>query len=370
MREIQRNEDLKQLLDEQMEITNIGFQGLNLLPFKSALLQKNIHDCLFLGCILDGEMLEKICVRNFVFPSLKMPFATHPDRLYHRNDLYQGFDTARPESYSTSPDHLIYKHFQQHGKDSENLRVSLARRLHDHGITDALQEFLGNYADKKIVAIMGGHSMLRTDRFYRQIADLAGRLAQLGYLLVSGGGPGAMEATHLGVWLSGQSTSTWNEAFEILSKAPSYRDKAWLQTAFEVINKYPPRESMDSLGIPTWLYGHEPPTPFASHIAKYFANSLREDGLLAIAKGGVIYTPGSAGTIQEVFQDVTQNHYLTEEIASPMIFLGKRYWQADYPVYSFLEKMKVEGKFKNLLLTVTDDSEEVIERLVRFEQED
>ena len=30
------------------------------------------------------------------------------------------------------------------------------------------------------------------------------------------------------------------------------------------------------LGIPTWLYGHEPTTPFARVIAKYFQNSIRE----------------------------------------------------------------------------------------------
>jgi hypothetical protein len=41
-----------------------------------------------------------------------------------------------------------------------------------------------------------------------------------------------------------------------------------------------------SLGIPTWYYGHEPFTPLATHIGKYFQNSLREDGLLAIAAGG------------------------------------------------------------------------------------
>ena len=35
-------------------------------------------------------------------------------------------------------------------------------------------------------------------------------------------------------------------------------------------------------------------------MAKYFSNSLREDGLLAIATHGVVYAPGSAGTTQDV----------------------------------------------------------------------
>ena len=28
-------------------------------------------------------------------------------------------------------------------------------------------------------------------------------------------------------------------------------------------------DESESLGIPTWLYGHEPPNPFATKIAKY-----------------------------------------------------------------------------------------------------
>jgi hypothetical protein len=32
--------------------------------------------------------------------------------------------------------------------------------------------------------------------------------------------------------------------------------------------------------IPTWFYGYEPPDVFASAMAKYFSNALREDVLL------------------------------------------------------------------------------------------
>lgn len=44
-----------------------------------------------------------------------------------------------------------------------------------------------------------------------------------------------------------------------------------------------------SVAIPTWLYGHEPPNVSASLVAKYFANGVREEGLLAIAGNGVIF---------------------------------------------------------------------------------
>ena len=202
--------------------------------------------------------------------------------------------------------------------------------------------------------------MLRTDPRYREVAQIARSLTQKGYLLVSGGGPGAMEATHLGAWFSERPNSELEDALSILAKAPSYRDLEWLTSAFEVRERYPwTSEACDSLGIPTWLYGHEPPTPFATHIAKYFANSLREEGLITIAVHGIIFSPGSAGTIQEIFQDVTQNHYATLGIVSPMVFLDKIFWTETKPIYPLLQSL-AEGHLYGKLLGLADTVEETI----------
>ena len=183
--------------------------------------------------------------------------------------------------------------------------------------------------------------------------------------MVSGGGPGAMEATHLGSWMAGRSDDELNEAIDMLSSAPSYKDRMWLDTAFKVIYRFPQHEYR-SLGVPTWLYGHEPATPFATHIAKYFDNSTREDSILTIAKGGVIYSPGSAGTMQEIFQDAVQNHYLSFGYASPMIFIGEKYWTEEMPVYKLMEHLANKGKYKNLLLSITDSIEQVINTITEF----
>jgi hypothetical protein len=52
----------------------------------------------------------------------------------------------------------------------------------------------------------------------------------------------------------------------------------------------------------------EPPSPFPTDIGKYFQNSVREDGLLAVAKHGIIFAQGKAGTLQEdLFEDAAQN---------------------------------------------------------------
>jgi predicted Rossmann-fold nucleotide-binding protein len=153
------------------------------------------------------------------------------------------------------------------------------------------------------------------------------------------------------------------EALAILSVAPSYTDKHWLATAWEVHNRFP-NQDYKSLGIPTWLYGHEPSTPFATHIAKYFDNSIREDGILTIARGGIIYTPGSAGTLQEIFQEAVQNHYLTFGYSSPMVFLDKTFWTEEVPIWPLLTRLVETEKYKNLILCLTDNDDEV-ERVLK-----
>ena len=184
--------------------------------------------------------------------------------------------------------------------------------------------------------------------------------------MASGGGPGAMEATHLGAWMAGRTEAEFDDAMDILSVAQTFRDEGWLRTAIEVMLKYP-QLKYRSLGIPTWFYGHEPSTPFATDIAKYFYNSVREDTLLSIAKGGIIYSPGSAGTIQEIFQDAAQNHYETFGSPSPMVFLGKEFFTQEIPIYPLLENLMAQGKYRNLLISITDDPEEAIETVLSFQ---
>ena len=114
-----------------------------------------------------------------------------------------------------------------------------------------------------------------------------------------------------------------------------------MQCAQEVLDMF--RHGQSSLAVPTWFYGHEPSNLFSVHIAKYFSNSLREDGLLAIAMHGIIFAPGSAGTTQEVFQDATQNHYATYGVVSPMVFLGREHFGEHTLIYDCLSR-QAEGK--------------------------
>lgn len=244
----------------------------------------------------------------------------------------------------------------------------LARALHDSCISRHMRKFLEAYPERTQIGIMGGHGLMRTDKGYWDVVFLSKRLTEEGFLMITGGGPGAMEAAHLGSWMAGRDNSEVYLALKMLSVAPSFKDERWLETAFAVIKRFP-QTKFKSLGIPTWLYGHEPATPFATHIAKYFDNSIREDTILTIAFGGIIYTPGSAGTVQEIFQDATQNHYLSFGYSSPMIFYGSDFWTKEMPIYTLLDDMMKSGRYKNLLLHLTDDDSEIIEIVKNFSKE-
>ena len=93
----------------------------------------------------------------------------------------------------------------------------------------------------------------------------------------------------------------------------------------------------ESLAIPAWVVAGEPISQFASHIAKYFSNSIREDGMLAVATGGIVFAPGGAGTMQEIFQDAAQNAYRTFG-RSPMAFLDTQHYCAETGLYPALQR--------------------------------
>ena len=298
-------------------------------------------------------------------PSIRIPFDLFREQLYSADSLYKGYQLGKPLSFKECYDQQVYHHYLKAGKSATDIKESLARTLHDHSMTNAMNDFLAHFDEKQVVGIMGGHGLLRNEDAYRQVVMVSKTLAENDCLMVSGGGPGAMEATHLGAWMAGRAEEEMDDALTLLKEAPSYKDSRWLDTALQVMKKYP-QEKYVSLGVPTWLYGHEPATPFATHIAKYFENSIREDSILTIAKGGIIYSPGSAGTMQEIFQEAVQNHYLSFGYASPMIFMNKQYWTEEMPVYRLMQHLVDKGKYKNLLMTLTDSSDEIVKVLLDF----
>jgi predicted Rossmann-fold nucleotide-binding protein len=325
-----------------------------------------VTDAVFLGCQLDADALVDLISRGaLVFPRLEgLPYEPWRTRLYAPDELFRGFDEKDPCTYCDTPDARIYGHFKKTGGAAEApLLEAFARRLHDHGITEALEALLSRHP--RVVAFMGGHAMRRDDPAFLRVAQMAARLAKEGFLVATGGGPGAMEAANLGARFGDAPSGRLEAAVQALSVAPLYSDREWLAAAFRVreANRDVLAGSPTTLGVPTFFYGHEPPNLFATHHAKYFANCTREEGLVSLATHGIVFAPGAAGTVQEIFQDACQNHYGTVrgEVA-PMALFGRRYWTEELPVWPALEALAKRGKWTDRVL-VSDEPDAVLQFL-------
>ena len=361
--EIESLSAFRRVVAGRKDLDGLVFQGVDLREDGRVLRGLSAQGACFLGCTLDAQTKAHILsTGGLIFPALPdVPYAPYRPSLYTPEGLSEGYRKGEPSSLADSLDQRVYAHFDAMRRRPGNLPIleALAQRIHDHAIDDALYDYLGSTPAKKVVAVMGGHSMSRTDDAYRRVAQIALRLTALdeGYVLATGGGPGAMEAANLGAYLAPHGEGAIDVALDLMRSAPSYKDALWWDTALDVRQRF--ADGGESLGIPTWHYGHEPPNLFASHVAKYFANSIREEGLLAIAHHGVIYAPGSAGTIQEVFMDAAQNHYASFGARSPMVFLDRAYWTEVKPIYSVVRQLAT-GQGYDELMTLVDDVESVV----------
>ncbi|KOX13106.1 hypothetical protein ADK67_44765 [Saccharothrix sp. NRRL B-16348] len=314
---------------------------------------------LFLGCTLSPLGQRRAAAAGaLVFPTIPdLPYDVYRSRLYTPAELFAGFDPDDPLSYADTPDALIYQHTRAQGHNPDPLHA-LAERLHDHAITEALDDALS----ARPVAVMGGHALGRDTDGYRRAVRLGAALGEAGFTVLTGGGPGVMEAVPLGVRI-GVDEPTLKD----LAKAPGFGGDAesigrWIAAC---PTDLPTSDRPRTIGIPTWFYGHEPPNPACELHAKYFANSVREEGLLTVATGGIIYTPGSAGTVQEVFQDYCQNHYGSVGPAAPMVFLGRDFWVDEVPAAPLVQRL-ARGREAERWILVTDDADEAVSFLREY----
>lgn len=331
---------------EHCVVQDIDFRSLN-INWKSVKLQH----CCFLGCTFQEDALPYILQEATVFP--------HPHDipyLPYRKDLYSWQELAKANGDS-NVDLDIYNHFSKYRYHHDVVEM-LFQRLHDHAIDDALYDLINHNGEKKVVGMMGGHSTKRTDPDYRKAALTAQALASAGYFIASGGGPGIMEASNFGAYMANYTSQDLLTALEMMTDAPHYTHPDYHDLSVKVLERY--ENGNPNLAIPTWFYGHEPSNVFASSIAKYFSNSIREDTLLAICLHGVVYAPGSAGTTQEIFMDAAQNHYGTFGEVSPMVFLGKNRYEKETNLFQTLFDL-AEGKAYQKSLHLTDDPQDVVD---------
>ncbi len=319
----------------------------------------------FLGCILPAGMEQWLRARGaLIFPILPgVPFDAYRGALYSPQELFAGI-AERP--YEGVPDALIYAWAHTAlAPSTASLDATLAAALHDYSIGTALDQALRTFKRRKIVGIMGGHGIERGMDAFAQTALMGRKLAQAGFVVATGGGPGAMEASNFGAYLSSEDDDAAQRSLETLASVPSFRPSvsAWARAAWSVLEEFP--TGVRSVGIPTWFYGHEPPNLFATDIAKYFANSVREAVLLDRSRGGVVFMPGAAGTVQEIFQDACENYYGSASSVAPMVLVGAKYWTEQLPAWPLLESLAKEREMEPLIALV-DSVEEAVNAVIHL----
>jgi uncharacterized protein (TIGR00730 family) len=176
------------------------------------------------------------------------------------------------------------------------------------------------------VAIFGGSQALGDNPDYQQAAILASKIAQKGFGIITGGGPGIMEAANEGAQAVGGK----------------------------------------SCGLCINLPTEEKPNPFIDQ--KYLFNFryffVRKVMFVRYAQAFVVF-PGGFGTMDELFEALTL--IKTKKIAQfPVFMVGKAFWSGllEWLKTSPLHRHYIEMEdFK--LITVTDNLDEVVEGILR-----
>jgi predicted Rossmann-fold nucleotide-binding protein len=353
-------------------LRGVTIQGVPLDLDPPDLSSVEVEGALFVGCRFASAKVAAALVERGadVVPAFEdMPFPTFPSRLYTADELAAGFADG---GFATMYDAAIYRHYLEHGGALPDVRTALAQRLHDNGIDDALADttrtWIAEHGPASVVGVMGGHAQPRGAQAYRTAAELGWRLAREGRLVLTGGGPGVMEAANLGAYLSTRPLAELAAAIDELAGAPDFRDHdRYTAAALAIRDRYPVAAQASwaqhgGLSIPTWLYGHEPANLFAGRIAKYFSNAIREDTILRLARGGIVFAPGAAGTVQEVFQAATKSYYRSDGESGRYVFLGAPFWNAPPAIPQTLRMLLTRAPGGDLsgLVHVTDSLDETL----------
>lgn len=208
-------------------------QSIDLTGRAAALARVDVSGALFLGCQLPQELEDELRDRGaLVFSTLpSVPFNPYRNSMYRAVDLYDALLSGG--QYATTFDARVYA-WAQTQSTPPAIPASLAMSLHDHALTDALDDFFTGRDDTDAIGIMGGHATLRGSDDYIGAARL----------------------------------------------------------------------------------------------------------LLQRCRGGLVYLPGAAGTVQEIFQAATRNYYAPDDfLLSPMILVDVEHWTKTLPAWPLLEAL-------------------------------
>jgi predicted Rossmann-fold nucleotide-binding protein len=272
----------------------------------------------------------------------------------YRTSLYSAAELYDAPGYADSFDARVHAWARRPPSPHD----SLVQALHDHAVDEALTGWLSG---RHLVGVMGGHDLERGGRTYADAARL-GALLGRSHVVATGGGPGAMEAANLGGRLAHAPDAALADALDRLAAVPSVHPSvdAWVSVALSIASQDPREDDSPTLGIPTWFYGHEPSNVFATAIAKYFRNATREAILVQVCDAGIVFLPGAAGTLQEIFQDACENYYAVDGSVATMVLVGRTYWTSDYPAWPLLRSL-ARGRAMESRIHLVDTVEDAAE---------
>lgn len=165
------------------------------------------------------------------------------------------------------------------------------------------------------VTFWGSARLTPDDHYYKEAEELASKLAKKGFTVISGGGPGIMEASNVGAFKVGGSSIGLNIKLPFEQK----------------LNPY----TTDSMSF-DFFFSRKVMLTFASEVYVYF--------------------PGGFGTLDELFEIITLIQ--TKKIEPlPVILYGKGYWEplVEWFKDSLLEKYATISKEDLDIFIITDD---------------
>ncbi|MEU8692972.1 LOG family protein [Streptomyces sp. NPDC048665] len=351
--------EFDEVVAEQGTLARYRVQAVDLTDRTDVLVSLDTAGAVFLGCAMNPGAAARVrSAGALVFPPVPgLPFDPYRAFTYTPDELFESLE----EGYEATPDARAYAWYRRTKADGD-VFASMLRAIHDDAVSDAMDELL---VGARVVGVMGGHATGRGTARYAGAARLGRELARAGFTVATGGGPGSMEAANLGAYAAPFADTMLDEALQLLAAVPSFRPSVtdWARAAFAVRARWP--KGGASVGIPTWFCGHEPPGAFASDIAKYFANATREDGLLARSTAGVVFLPGAAGTVQEIFDNATPNYYESHGEPAPMVLVDEAHWTRELPAWPLLRSLAADRSMESRIALVDriEQAPEAIKRL-------
>lgn len=177
----------------------------------------------------------------------------------------------------------------------------------------------------KSVTIFGSARAPKASPYYQLARDLGARLAEQGYTIVTGGGPGIMQAANEGAFEAGG----------------------------------------DSVGINIQLPHEQRINPYVRRSTSFHYFFSRKV-MLDFSAEAYIFFPGGFGTLDEFFELVTLVQTGKLERTVPIVLIGKEYWE---PLTAWLRSVVLDRfnaiAAKDLQVwTLTDDLDEVVRIVV------